>query len=66
MTAHRATVSCPDCDLTASFEKLQPARECIETHRVETGHDPYWELGELSPGVVRAGDAAGVCGRRER
>lgn len=59
----RATVTCPDCDLRRSFEKLQPARECIESHRQETGHDPSWELGELSEGVVRAGDAAGVCGR---
>lgn len=65
MTTQRATVRCSDCDLTESFEKLQPARERIEAHRAETGHDPYWELGELSPGVVRAGDAAGVCGRRD-
>jgi len=65
MTAPRATVTCPDCDLRESFEKLQPARERIEAHRRETAHDPVWELGELSPGVVRAGDAAGVCGRRE-
>jgi|GEM_PF-5107062 len=66
MTTHRATVRCSDCDLAEPFEKLQPARERIELHRVETGHDPYWELGELSPGVVRAGDAAGVCRRPER
>ena len=65
MTAPRATVSCPDCDLAERFEKLKPARERIEVHRRETGHDPVWELGDLSPGVVRAGDAAGVCGRRE-
>lgn len=63
MTATCATVTCSECDLDESFEKLQQARECIETHRLETGHDPYWELGELSPGVVRAGDAAGVCRR---
>jgi hypothetical protein len=65
MSSERATVHCPDCELTRSFEKLQPARECIESHRRETGHDPVWELGELSPGVVAAGDAAGVCGRRD-
>lgn len=59
----RATVTCPDCDLRERFEKLQSARERIEVHRRETGHEPFWELGELSNGVVRAGDAAGVCGR---
>ena len=62
MASTRATVTCPDCDLAEAFEKLGPARERIEQHRRETGHDPIWELGELSEGVVRAGDAAGVCG----
>jgi hypothetical protein len=66
MSSHLATVRCPDCGLTETFEKLQSARTCIEAHRVETGHDPDWELGELSPGVQRAGAAAGVCGRCER
>lgn len=66
MPSHRATVRCPDCDLTETFEKLQPARTRIESHRGETGHDPYWELGELSTGVERAGAAAGICGRCER
>ncbi|MFB6160959.1 MAG: hypothetical protein ABEJ61_07250 [Haloferacaceae archaeon] len=66
MTGPRATVRCRDCDLTEAFEKLQPARTRIEAHREERGHDPYWELGELSPGVQRAGDEAGVCGRCER
>jgi hypothetical protein len=66
MTDPQATVSCPDCDLAEAFEKLQPARECIETHRRETGHDPVWELGDLSEGVVRMGDAAGVCGLPDR
>jgi hypothetical protein len=66
MASHRATVKCADCDLVERFDKLQPARERIESHESETGHDTYWELGELSPGVVRAGDLAGVCGRCER
>jgi hypothetical protein len=66
MTTRRVTVSCPDCDLTETFEKLQSARTRIETHRVETGHEPDWELGELAPGVERIGAAAGVCGRCER
>jgi len=60
--ADDATVSCPDCDLRETFENLQPARECVERHRRETGHEPVWELGPLSEGVVRAGDAAGGCG----
>ncbi|MFB6129294.1 MAG: hypothetical protein ABEJ28_00540 [Salinigranum sp.] len=66
MATHRATVTCADCDLTETFDKLQTARAFLEAHREETGHDPYWELGELSPGVVRAGAAAGVCGVPER
>ena len=66
MPSIRATVRCPDCDLTETFEKLQPARERLDSHREETGHDPLWELGELSPGVERVGAAAGGCGRCER
>lgn len=57
-----ATVTCPDCDLGESFEKLGAARARIERHRVETGHEATWELGALDEGVVRAGDQAGVCG----
>lgn len=63
MTDTRATVTCPDCDLEEAFEKLATARERIEEHRTETGHDPTWELGHLDSGVERAGDDAGVCGR---
>jgi hypothetical protein len=66
MPAPRTTVTCPDCGLRETFAKLQPARACIEAHRRKTGHEPDWELGELSSGVVRAGDEAGVCGRCER
>lgn len=62
MASHRATVTCPDCDLAAAFENLGEARAAIENHRRKTGHDPLWELGHLDDGVVRAGDAAGVCG----
>lgn len=62
MPEPRAVVRCPDCDLVETFEKLQPARERIDSHRAETGHEPYWELGRLSPGVERAGAAAGICG----
>jgi hypothetical protein len=66
MSAPRATVRCADCDLVETFEKLQAARARIETHRRERGHDPDWELGDLSSGVERAGAAAGGCGRCER
>lgn len=62
MAETRATVTCPDCDLDETFEKLAAARSRIEDHRTETGHDPTWELGRLDPGVERAGDEAGVCG----
>jgi hypothetical protein len=44
------------------FEKLQSARECIERHRRETGHDPVWVLSALADGVVRAGDTASGSG----
>jgi hypothetical protein len=63
--APRATVTCPDCEFTAVFERLPAARSAVETHREETGHEADWELGRLSPGVERAGDEAGVCGRPE-
>lgn len=66
MPSQRATVLCPDCDLRETFEKLQSARERLEAHRLETGHDTYWELGEMSSGVERAGDAAGGCGQCDR
>jgi hypothetical protein len=66
MTSNHATVRCPECGLTETLEKLQPAHSRIESHRVETGHDPYWELGELFPGGIRAGDAAGIYRRCER
>ncbi|WP_115863093.1 DUF7542 family protein [Halorussus litoreus] len=63
MVDTHATVTCPDCDLEETFEKLAAARSRIESHRVETGHEPTWELGRLDSGVERAGDEAGVCGR---
>ncbi|WP_276302382.1 DUF7542 family protein [Halorussus lipolyticus] len=63
MASKRATVTCPDCDLHEEFRKLASARERIEDHRTETGHEAVWDLGRLSEGVERAGDEAGVCGR---
>ena len=63
MSRKRATVTCPDCDLEETFAKLGTARAAIEAHREETGHWATWELSRLDPGVERAGDEAGVCGR---
>ena len=63
MTERRTTVTCPTCGFEESFGKLAAARSRIEEHREETGHDPLWELSRLAPGVERAGDEAGVCGR---
>lgn len=63
MTDERATVTCPDCDLAETFDRLGAARSRIEAHRTETGHEAAWELHRLDPGVERAGDDAGVCGR---
>lgn len=61
----RATVTCPDCDYAEEFPKLGDARAALERHGRATGHDPTWELGQLTAGVERAGDEAGVCGRPE-
>ena len=63
MGDNRATVTCPTCGFEESFDRLRAARARIEEHREETGHDPVWELSRLAPGVERAGDEAGVCGR---
>lgn len=57
-----ATVRCPDCGFEGAFDSLGDARAWLDDHERETGHDPTWELAELSPGVERAGAAAGVCG----
>ncbi|QCC46214.1 DUF7542 family protein [Halobellus limi] len=63
MGEKRATVACPECGQQETFDRLARARTFIETHRSETGHEATWELHRLSPGVERAGDDAGVCGR---
>jgi len=65
MAETRATVTCPACDRTETFERLGTAREWIEQHRTETGHEATWELHRLSPGVERAGSDAGICGSPE-
>ncbi|WP_158059415.1 DUF7542 family protein [Halorussus halophilus] len=63
MASKRATVTCPDCDVDETFEKLRAARTRIDDHRAETGHEATWQLHRLSSGVERAGDDAGICGR---
>lgn len=65
MIGSRATVTCPDCDFSETFDRLAAARSTIETHRVETGHEATWEIHHLAAGVERAGADAGVCGRPE-
>ena len=65
MAEKRATVTCTECERTETFDRLARARSFIETHRSETGHEATWELHRLAPGVERAGDDAGVCGRPE-
>lgn len=62
MTERGVTVTCPDCGVDERFETLRAAREHVERHRRETGHEPDWEIDGLSPGVERAGADAGVCG----
>lgn len=62
MTDRGVTVICPDCGVREGFATLRPAREFVEHHRRETGHEPDWEIRGLSPGVERAGADAGVCG----
>ncbi|NHX36376.1 MULTISPECIES: DUF7542 family protein [Halolamina] len=63
MSEKRVTVTCADCNLSETFDSLGTAREFVEDHRTETGHEPTWQLPELAAGVQRAGDEAGVCGR---
>ena len=65
MPGTRATVTCSECDLSETFDRLAAARSSIDAHRDETGHEATWEIHGLAPGVERAGDEAGVCGRPE-
>lgn len=61
--AEATTITCERCGMTERFDSLGAAREAVESHRAETGHDATWELGRLAAGVERAGDEAGICGR---
>lgn len=63
MSDQEVVVTCAACERKETFGTLGTAREFIEDHRTETGHEATWELPQLSTGVERAGDEAGVCGR---
>jgi hypothetical protein len=56
-------VRCADCAYEEAFDSLRRARTALADHERATGHAVDWEIGRLSPGVERAGDDAGVCGR---
>ncbi|WP_424015992.1 DUF7542 family protein [Halorubrum xinjiangense] len=56
-------VRCTDCAYEDSFASLRRARTALDDHERTTSHAVDWEIGGLAPGVERAGDDAGVCGR---
>ncbi|MYL68534.1 hypothetical protein GLW30_12435 [Halorubrum terrestre] len=56
-------VRCTDCAYEEAFDSLRRARTALDDHERETAHAVDWEIGGLAPGVERAGDDAGVCGR---
>ncbi|MXR40639.1 hypothetical protein GRX01_04660 [Halobaculum sp. WSA2] len=56
-------VRCDDCSYEESFGSLRAARTALDDHERETDHGLDWYIGGISPGVERAGDDAGVCGR---
>lgn len=55
-------VTCTTCAYEESFSTLRAAREALDAHERETGHDVDWSVNGVPPGVEAAGDAAGVCG----
>lgn len=56
-------VRCADCAYEETFDSLGRARTALDDHERATSHAVDWEIGGLAPGVERAGDDAGVCGR---
>jgi hypothetical protein len=56
-------VRCDGCSYEETFQSLRAARTALDEHERETAHALDWYIGELSAGVERAGDDAGVCGR---
>mgnify|MGYP006295518437 CR=1 FL=1 len=56
-------VRCADCEYEGAFDSLRRARTALDDHERAAGHTVEWDIDRLSPGVERAGDDAGVCGR---
>ncbi|QZP39489.1 DUF7542 family protein [Halobaculum magnesiiphilum] len=56
-------VRCDECSYEETFGSLRAARTALDEHERETAHTVDWYIGGLPPGVERAGDDAGVCGR---
>ncbi|SMO40121.1 DUF7542 family protein [Halorubrum cibi] len=65
MDRTRVVVRCTDCRFEATHDRLRSARETLADHEADTGHVVDWRIESLSPGVERAGEDAGVCGRPE-
>lgn len=65
MTQGSVTVTCTVCDFERTYDRLSEARIALAIHETETEHVTDWRIDRLSPGVERAGDDAGVCGRPE-
>ncbi len=63
MSRGSVTVACTECNFDRAFDRLSEARVALATHEEETGHAADWRIDRLSPGVERAGDEAGICGR---
>ncbi len=65
MSRGSITVACTECSFERAFDRLSEARVALATHEKETGHATDWRIDRLSPGVEKAGDDAGICGRPE-
>lgn len=63
MDRTRVVVRCAECRFEATHDRLRTARETLADHEAETGHAVDWRIESLAPGVERAGEDAGVCGR---
>ncbi|WP_336037905.1 DUF7542 family protein [Halobacterium yunchengense] len=61
---HGETVVECSCGFEAGFDRLRDAREAVDAHE-SAGHDADWDIRRVAPGVERAGEDAGVCGRPE-
>jgi len=63
MAPGETVVAC-SCGFEAAFDRLRDARAALAVHE-DAGHDADWEIRRVAPGVKRAGEDAGVCGRPE-